>query len=186
MKIFCKFFRNNKNIDFTTKFYLYLDYKRNLKFLNKKYKLEWWDRFLFFNVNFSDITKTKNPQLTNDKNLPDLQKELTEIKSNIIKKRIAYIKMKVIKCLSYLNVKYLVDLKNSQNNIKQLFDFLSKHIATYKKSIQELVEGQREVTQNKNFTFDDGETVQKKIDKFENNLKEHMNLKTNFDNLKNK
>ena len=37
--------------------------------------------------------------------------------------------------------------------------------------MQALIEGQREVTQNKNYLFDDGETIQEKKDKFENKIK---------------
>eukprot|EP00357_Protocruzia_adherens_P024401 CAMPEP_0114977368 /NCGR_PEP_ID=MMETSP0216-20121206/3197_1 /TAXON_ID=223996 /ORGANISM="Protocruzia adherens, Strain Boccale" /LENGTH=178 /DNA_ID=CAMNT_0002338415 /DNA_START=107 /DNA_END=643 /DNA_ORIENTATION=- len=41
------------------------------------------------------------------------------------------------------------------------------HINNYHRSLQELVEGHREVTTNKDFQFEDGETVQNKLDRFE-------------------
>jgi hypothetical protein len=189
MKIIFKFFRNNKSGDFMTNLYLYLDYKNNLKFLKKKYNLGFFKKILYFKVNFHE-DKKMNEQICHEEKFvkiekfPDFKKEIDEIKENIWKKRINYLKITIVKYFGYFNIKNLIDLKNSQDNVKKIFDFLSRHITTYKTSIQELVEGQREVTQNKNFTFDDGETVQEKMDKFEKKLKEHLDVKSHIDSIK--
>jgi hypothetical protein len=189
MKIIFKFFRYDTSFNFMTNLCLYLDYKRNLKFLKKKFNLSTFNKILYLKVNFCDLNKKSEQKCERDsslkfKNLPDFNKEINDIKDRILQRKIYSLKTKIKKYMSFLNLKYLIDLKNSQNNIKKFFDFLSKHITTYKMSIQEIVEGQREVTQNKNFTFDDGETVKEKMDKFENKLKEHLNVQSQIDNIK--
>jgi hypothetical protein len=184
MKILSKIFRENKNFDFITKCYLYFDYRNNINEIKRKNKIfGYLDFFLFtkFDPSFNKSDK-KSVNMTipqENKNFPNFEKEISEIRENIKKERIKKIKTLVNKYIQYFNVKQLIDLKNSQNNVQKFFAFLSKHIGTYKKSISELVEGQREVTQNKNFLLDDGDTVQEKLDRFENKIKEHMNIQGN-------
>jgi hypothetical protein len=195
-RTFKKIFASS-NLDFVTKLYLYENYFSNLAKIKRKNELNLWDKILKLNldnqrekikkkiekkIEHSRINETKNlEQIQNPKNFSspdlnvDLKKELIEIKQSIRKKQIEKLRNLIKFYLNKLNVKHLLDLKNSQNNMKNLFNFLSRNIEIYKRSIQELVEGQREVTQNKNFQFEDGETVQEKMDKFEMKLKENLN-----------
>lgn len=184
MKICSKIFKENKNLDFITKCYLYLDYRNNIKEIKRKNKIfGYLDFFSCMKVdpsfNKSEKISVNKNILRENKNFPIFEKEITEIRENIRKKRIDKIKKLLNKNIQYFDFKKLIDLKNSQNNIQIILSFLSKHIGTYKKSISELVEGQREVTQNKNFLLDDGETVQEKLDRFESKIKEHMNIQGN-------
>ena len=196
-RTFKKIFASS-NLDFVTKLYLYENYSSNLAKIKRKKELNLWDKILKLNldnqrekiknkiekkIEQSRINETKNlEQIQNPKNFSsldlnvDLKKELMEIKQSIRKKQIEKLKNLIKFYLNKLNVKHLLDLKNSQNNMKNLFNFLSRNIEIYKRSIQELVEGQREVTYNKNFKFDDGETVKEKEIKFEEKLKENINL----------
>ena len=95
----------------------------------------------------------------------NMKEELREIYGKDFQARINKFKMFFHKIYRMFNIKYLLDLKNSQDNIQKFFQFLSENIKIYKKSLEELVEGHREVTYNKNFKFQDGQTVQDKIDK---------------------
>ena len=193
MRIFKKIFKENKNYDFSTKCYLYLDYKQSLKQIKKNEKLSTIDFILFMKLDPEFNSKNKIMEnksinfmnIRNNNNFPDFEKELNDIKDELQIKRIKKIKIYFNKYLQMINIKYLIDLKNSQNNVKQIFAFISRHIGTYNQSMQELVEGQREVTQNKNYLFDDGETVQEKKDKFENKIKDYMNIEAHINNLKN-
>jgi len=169
-KIIRKIFKENKNLRLSSKVYLCKTYIQNIKFLNsnienlhKTYKIQ---------KGIQELVKINT-------NYPLMEKELKELKYQSRKKKFDYIKNKFVFLYRLTDIKYLLDLKNTQNNIKIIFDFLSKHIGNYKKAMQELVEGQREVTQNKNFTFEDGETVQEKMDKFDKKVKEilHINNK---------
>jgi hypothetical protein len=160
MKISLKFFKELKNLDFVTKCYLYLDYRNNIKELRTRYKiLSYIDFLLYMKIDSSLI---KSEKISVNKNIPrekfffpNFEKEIAEVRQNIKKKHIEKIYTLLYKYTQYMNFKILLDLKNSQNNVQYFFAFLSKHIGTYKKSISELVEGQREVTQNKNFLLDD-------------------------------
>jgi hypothetical protein len=186
MKILLRFLKNHQNLDFTTKFYLYLDYKNNLKQIKNKYALSYTNMILYPKINFqSKVKKSK----FEDKNLNlntfvNLEKELKDIKKEIQRKRIEKAKEFLFKILKIIDVRHLIDLKNSKDNIQKLFGILSKQIEIYKKSIQELVEGQREVTQNKNFTFEDGDTVQEKVDRFESKIKEYLNIQGHIEKYK--
>jgi hypothetical protein len=95
----------------------------------------------------------------------NMKEELKEIYAKHIQAKINKLKMFFHKIYTVLNIKYLLDLKNSQDNIQKIFHLLSENIKIYKKSLEELVEGHREVTYNKDFKFQDGQTVQNKIDK---------------------
>lgn len=81
--------------------------------------------------------------------------------------------------------KSFLDFRNSQDFIHRVFLFLSNHIGTYKSSIQELVEGQREVIHNDEFLFDDGETAKEKTEKFERKFKENFSIKEIISKYKN-
>jgi hypothetical protein len=122
-----------------------------------------------------DLQKINNFQHVN------LQIELKIINLRIREKRIAKIKNFINKIRKILNIKSFLDLKNTKNTIQATFSVLSKYIALYKLSMNELVEGQREVTHNKNFRFEDGETVQEKIENFERKLKENVNLNDHYE-----
>jgi len=189
---------SSSNLDFATKLYLCENYSSNLAKIKRKNQLNLWDKILILNLDnkTEKIKKTVEDKIENSRidlnknpgnlNL-DLNQELIEIKQNIRKKQIEKLKNLLKFYLNKLNLKHLLDLKNSQNNMKHFFNFLSRNIEIYKRSIQELVEGQREVTQNKNFQFEDGETVQEKMDKFEIKLKENLNSSKEMrDILKNK
>lgn len=112
--------------------------------------------------------------------------ELRYLQSRIRNKKMAKYKQFFKRIYKILNIKHLMDLKNTKNTIHEAFSVLSKYIALYKRSINELVEGQREVTHNKNFKFEDGETVKDKIENFEKKLKENVNLHDHFEKKDNK
>lgn len=125
-------------------------------------------------------------ELKSNKNLYNfptinLKTELKLIKSKIREKKIAKIKKFINKFTKIVNIKNFLDLKNTKNTIQATFTVLSKYISLYKLSMNELVEGQREVTQNKNFRFEDGETVKEKIENFERKLKENVNLNDHYE-----
>ena len=182
MKILKRFF--NQKYDFLTKCYLFLDYKKNLKQIKQIHKLSYIDFLLYMKIN---LNGEKNPckQRTSRDTLPDFKRELEFIKQEKRRQLKEKIFNKLNEYIKLFNVKRLMDIKNSQNNIQKFFAFLSLHVGTYKKALQELVEGQREVTQNKQFTFDDGDTVQEKMDRFEYKIKEHLNVESHLNNLKN-
>jgi len=181
-----KFLKNHKNLDFTTKFYLYLDYRNNLKEIKKKNALSYTNMILYPKINFnSNNKKSKIENKTQNLNTcVNLEKELRDIKEEIQRKRIEKAKAILLKIMKIIDIRYLIDLKNSKDNIQKIFGILSKQIEIYKKSIQELVEGQREVTQNKNFTFEDGDTVQEKVDRFEAKIKEYLNIQGQIEKYK--
>ncbi len=205
-KIF--FSQANKNLDLVTKLYLTQTYLKNLSYIKRKNNLNLFNKILCSCFNSIYINRQKillnelESKLQNldavlkQKNFceskkfpefPDFQSELNEIKQKIRKEKIEKIKITFLYYLNKINIKHLLDLKNSQNNLKNIFNFLSRNIEIYKRSIQELVEGQREVTQNKKFQFEDGETVQDKMDKFETKLKENLHSgKSIKDSIKNK
>ena len=189
------FSEENRKLDCISKLYLLQNYRSNLGKIKKRNNLSLMNKIFSIqlkkNENTSLLDKCKLGLIDiikiNDvcsKNLPNLENELKEIKENIRQKRIKKITETIIHFVNKINIKHLLDLKNSQNNVKQLFNFLSRNIEIYKRSIQELVEGQREVTQNKNFQFEDGETVQEKMDKFELKLKENLSTPTNILDIK--
>ena len=112
-----------------------------------------------------------------------MKEELREIYWKMLQARLNKIKMFFHKIYRMFNIKYLLDLKNSQDNIQKFFHFLSENIKIYKKSLEELVEGHREVTYNKDFKFQNGQTVQNKIDKvnelmtqFDRKIKETLSI----------
>jgi len=111
----------------------------------------------------------------------NLRNEIRFLQMRIRNKKISKVKKVIKQILRFTNIKNLMDLKNTKNTIQATFVTLSKYIRLYKQSMNELVEGQREVTQNKNFKFEDGETVKEKIDKFEKKLKENVNLNDHYE-----
>ena len=110
----------------------------------------------------------------------NFEKELKEIKEQRVKKQIEMIKATINKIINFFNFKRIIELKNSQSNIKALFHFLSAHITNYKQALHDLVEGHREVTHNKKFKFENGETVKDRMDKvifkFRNNFIKKLNF----------
>jgi hypothetical protein len=183
MKILKRIF--NQKYDFMTKCYLYLDYKKNLKQIRQKHKLSNIDFILYMKINLNSDRNKNTQQTIRHYTFPDFKTELEFLKEEKRRKLKEKIINKISEYIKLLNIKRLMDIKNSQNNIQKFFAFLSLHVGTYKKSLQELVEGQREVTQNKQFTFDDGDTVQEKMDRFEYKIKEHLNVESHLNNLKN-
>lgn len=179
MKIIKRIF--NQKYDFMSKCYLYFDYKTNLKQIKQKHKLSYIDFLLYMKIN---LNSGNNKNTTRD-DFPNFKSELEFIKEEKRRKLKEKVLNKINDYVKLLDIKRLMDLKNSQNNIQKFFAFLSLHVGTYKKALQELVEGQREVTQNKQFTFDDGDTVQEKMDRFEYKIKEHLNVDSHLNNLNN-
>jgi hypothetical protein len=169
-KIIKRIFTDYKELSFMNKIYLTHTYIQNIKNIRNNYS------YHYHKYKFNEFAQTPKPTKTLQNGV-DFKQELNQIKYALLKKRVNYIKDSLLKFVKRLNIKYLIDLKNSQNNVELIFDFLSRHIATYKNAIHELVEGQREVTQNKNFRFQDGETVQNKMDKFDNRIKEVLHIK---------
>jgi hypothetical protein len=194
LKIMKRFLIDDKNTSVLMRLYLYQNYMINLKSIKKNNNLTFYNSFIKFNIwpNFTnDENKTNRKKNILDKKeykLPDFEKELNFIREQKYKQYKEKTMLILKKMITFLNVKQILDLKNTQNNIKLIFTFFSKNIALYKLSIQELVEGQREVTQNKNFKFEDGKTVQNKMDEFEVKLKENLNIKSTnlFDKLNKK
>jgi hypothetical protein len=169
LKIAKRIFTENKDLTLKNKLYIVHTYITNLKNIKKNYS------YHFHRFNFNEFLLNKKIE---NKNFGiDFKKELADIKYKIYKQRLNFLTSKIMTFVKKFNLKYLLDLKNSQNNIEILFDFLTRHITIYKRSIQELVEGQREVTQNKNFKFEDGETVQQKMDKFDEKIKDILHIK---------
>ena len=111
----------------------------------------------------------------------NLKNELKFLQSRIRNKKISKIKKIIKRFTRIVNIKHFLDLKNTKNTIQATFTVLSKYIGLYKHSMNELVEGQIEVTHNKNFKFEDGETVKDKIDGFEKKLKENVNLNDHYE-----
>ena len=110
-------------------------------------------------IEIKNILKTKlNTNLNFDK-------ELKEIKEEKRRKQILLIKKFGYRIINFFNIKRIVDLKNSQTNVREIFRFLSTHISNYKQALHELVEGHREVTYNKQFKFENGETVKERMEK---------------------
>lgn len=132
----------------------------------------------------SKIVYTYNTTSFDDYKTIYFKDEIMEIR----KKRLNAIKEKYLilirKKLILFNYKNILDFRNSQDFVQRLFVFLSKHIGTYKASIQELVEGQREVIHNDNFKFDDGETAKEKTDRFESKFKENFSTREILSKLK--
>jgi hypothetical protein len=181
-----RLFKENKQLSISNRFYVINNYMKNIKLIKKENGLTLFqilfgggknnNSLKYLNKNEDKIfIENKN----NENNFPNFEEELKEIK---LKKQKVYMKKITTffqQILKILNIKFLLDLKNSQNNIQKITEFASKHIGNYRKSIQELVEGQREVTTNKNFKFEDGETVQDKTNKFETKVKERLNINFN-------
>lgn len=147
---------------------------------------------LLLKYNFDKINKNlsnsnisiNNYNNNNINDYPDLRYEIKLIKK---KQRKVYLDTKLLKItnfLKYLNIKNILDFRNSKEYVHKLFIFISKHIGTYKSSVHELVEGQREVIHNDEFIFDDGESVKNKIDKFELKFKQNFSLKESNNNSK--
>jgi len=180
--LFYRKLKDQYNISFKMRMYILLDYFHNIKIIKIKNRLMF--RHLFFD-NFKIDQKTKKELLTKiesmkkkkrkqikiEKNIEinvkpvNMKEELREIYGKALQAKINKFKMFFHKIYRMFNIKYLLDLKNSQDNIQKFFHFLSENIKIYKKSLEELVEGHREVTYNKDFKFQDGRTVQNKIDK---------------------
>ena len=137
------------------------------------------DYYFIKTLNFNKPkSKSNNKFYTQNYNLTiNFKKEIQDIKiknRNILKEKYyLYIQNK----LSKVNWKALLDFKNSQDYIHKIFLFLTRHIGTYKASIQELVEGQREVIYNDDFKFEDGETAKQKTEKFEGKFKENFSVR---------
>lgn len=144
------------------------------------------------NANFIRTIKQKS----NQKKKPNSSYFLHTSKVNL-KEEVEFIKEKLNlkrreRLLVFFQTKFFIfnwksflDFRNSQDFIHKVFLFLSKHIGTYKSSIQELVEGQREVIHNDEFLFDDGETAKEKTNKFERKFKENFSIKEIISKYKN-
>jgi hypothetical protein len=170
-KIAFRIFKENKDLNLAGKIYLTHTYIANIISIKRNYSSH-------FHLNkFNEFKNNKEKNLKIENNGIDFKKEIRDIKYAIFLKRVNKLKEKIYSLIQIFNLKYLFDLKNSQNNLDKFFDFMSRHIATYKKSIQELVEGQREVTQSKTFRFEDGETVEEKMENFDKKVKEILHLK---------
>lgn len=187
LKILSKIFNENKNCDLITKLYLYYDYTSNLKKIKTTYNLTLLRTLFFPKIKIINYQFKKDNSNTKKQGLysPDFKEEFNEINNLKRKKFYENLSNVYLKIYNKLNIKHFFDLKNTQNNVKLFFEFLSKHISNYKKSIQEIVEGQREVTQNKNFKFEDGQTVQEKMDNFDKKMKEYFNIQEFYKKIKN-
>jgi hypothetical protein len=174
-KIVTKIFKENNTLSLKSKLYITREYLQNLKFL--KNNSDNIHKYYQYKLNIEKNKKEAEPLPKS--NLANMKNEISEIKKRIRDKKIEKIKNKLISLFNILNPRQLLELKNTQNNVQLFFAFISKHIGNYKRSIQELVEGQREVTQNQNFTFEDGESVKEKTDRFDKKVKEifHINKK---------
>ena len=180
--IFFHKLKSDYKISHKMKFFLWLDYFKNIKFIKNRNRLKLSH---FFIDNFKVDQRIKNEILNEIDNLKkekrklikiekiiqinikplNLKDELQDIYGKEFQAKLNKFKMFWHKIYRIFNLKYLLDRKNSQDNIKRFFHFLSENIKIYKKSLEELVEGHREVTYNKDFKFQDGQTVQNKIDK---------------------
>ncbi len=170
------------NLSFKMRMFLLLDYFHNINLIKVKHRLKFRHYFI---DNYKIDQKTKKELLTKielmkkekrkqikiEKTIEinvkpvNMKEELREIYWKMLQAKLNKFKMFFHKIYRMFNIKYLLDLKNSQDNIQKFFHFLSENIKIYKKSLEELVEGHREVTYNKDFKFQDGQTVQNKIDK---------------------
>lgn len=187
--------RENRDLCLRYKLSLTIDYIINLRKIKKTHGLSLFSVLTGHRVSnntlprnkemIEDIrSEAKKEKFVHSSNV-DLNAELQEMKRKDYEIRINKIKEITRKLTKVINIKYLMDLRNSQLNAQKLLEILSRHIETYKKSIQELVEGQREVTLNKDFKFDDGETVKEKMDKFEFKAREHLTSNEMFNKIKN-
>jgi hypothetical protein len=167
LKIITRIFTEHKSLSLMNKLYLSRIYISNLKRLKNNHNV------YYHKYKLSEFNKPSEKKVNTG---IDFKKELTDIKYSIRINRFRYIRDKLIWLFNKFNLKYLIDLKNSQNNVELFFEFLTRHIATYKQAIHELVEGQREVTQNRNFRFPDGETVGDKMDSFDKRVKEVLHI----------
>lgn len=178
------FFNNEYKVSFLTKMVLYRNYTQNLK----RIKNNFYPDYVSIIVNIiKGQNNNNNKNIQNnleDNKFPNFKYELREIKIKKIKKKLNIFYVLFSKIKKLINIKSLLDLKHTQDNIQKIFSWVSRHIEIYKKSIQEIVEGQREVTTNKNFKFEDGKTVQEKMDNFENKIKENLNLQNFYNKIK--
>jgi hypothetical protein len=174
-KIICRIFAENKNLSLRGKVYITKDYLQNIRFMKKNAD----NIYNFHRYKYKIESNKKEREPTPKSDFANMKLELSEIRSRIRNKKINNVKNKLLSFLKFLNLRYLLELKNTQNNIQLFFEFLSRQIGNYKRAIQELVEGQREVTQNQDFKFEDGETVKDKMDRFDAKVKElfHINKK---------
>lgn len=180
--MFFRRLKNQYNLSFQMRIYLMLDYFNNINLIKVKHRLN-LRHYLIDNFKIDQNIKKdllrkidnmkneKRKQIKIEKTIEinvksvNMKEELREIYGKNIQAQLNKFKMFFHKIYRMFNIKYLLDLKNSQDNIQKFFLFLSENIKIYKKSLEELVEGHREVTYNKDFKFQDGETVQNKIDK---------------------
>ena len=179
------FFQKIKNYGKFSKkmqFYLWIDYFYNSSIIKQINRLK-FSHFLIDNfkinqrikndvLNHIEKYKKERRKLIRIDKIVEInvkpinfEEELNDIYSKEFSAKINKIKLFFVKIYRMLNIKYLLDLKNSQDNISKFFHFLSENIKVYKKALEELVEGHREVTYHRDFTFKDGQTVQDKIDK---------------------
>lgn len=141
--------------------------------LNNYRALETVERFLKINEHketlnlFSEIKKKKQEDnfiIRKFKmfNVEDYDSKIEEIKKKIDEKRVE-----------------VIDL-----NLKEKFQrWMLNFIKLYHESLQNLIEGQREVLKDNKFVFDDGESVEVKMNKFEEMIKKKMpnlNIKDNL------
>lgn len=141
--------------------------------------IDYTDYHLLCNKRLNSLQQTilANYDLHSTKLSVDLDQEVQYIKAKKKYKKKEEILSKIKSITKYFNWKRLLDIKNSQNYVKKVFMFLSRHIGTYKASMEALVEGQREVVHNNNFKFEDGESVKVKVDRFEEKFKENFNIR---------
>ena len=179
---FYKKLKNENNFSTKMRIFLWVDYFHNINLVKNKNRLRFRhyivDNFKIdqrikkeFLAEIEKKKKEKRKQIKIEKILEinvkpvNMKEELKEIYGKDLQAKINKIKMFFHKIYRIFNIRYLLDLKNSQDNIQKFFHFLSENIKIYKKSLEELVEGHREVTYNKDFKFENGQTVQNKIDK---------------------
>lgn len=129
------------------------------------------------NRKYEDYLGSLNKLHFNKRDKVDLKSELNQLKSKRINRLIYKYYRKIYLSLKNVDYKTLMDMRNTQNFVKKFFEFLSKHIGTYKSSLHNIVEGQREVINDENFKFDDGETVKEKVKRFEGRFKENFQIK---------
>lgn len=164
--------------------YSYLKTRNRLKQIKKDHGLR--ARYLIESIYVNRYLNTLNkPNFKQSiyydnkarKHSVDLKSEISHIKQVKRNQRKKEIIAFFTNTLNFLSVRKLLDMKNTKNNVQDLFDLLSKQISNYKNAIQELVEGQREVTQDKNYRFENGETVQDRLDKFTVKFRENFSFK---------
>lgn len=85
-------------------------------------------------------------------------------------KRVNSRKLK-IKKFGFREITNIIEIKRPQSIKENLQEWLLYSARLYHQSLQNLIEGQREVLRDKKFTFEDNKTVEEKMQAFEDYLK---------------